>query len=312
MVGKAVAARAGVAARVVAEVRDQAVVAGTLVVAAVARVQEVAAIPGAGVVAVRAPEVVVTLVAEGAAAADVPVARVALPAAVVVVEVPAVAAGPVVAVAAPRVPAVVVAVVKEAVGAVGGKVRAEARAVEVGDRVVVTAGGPVVEAIGSFPTAGGRESARQRFSWIAPWPYCPPVSPAPRQPSALQPKLRVHWLSSSQREALMGTPRGREARLRAEYAGLYPGLKPGVWAPVEKLLRQVTDIIHKDRSKSGVITGRRLLHDDHFEYRGTSPRPEGLPEGDSRLSDSSGEPNQRTGSHGPPGQRSGRGRESHR
>ena len=92
----------------------------------------------------------------------------------------------------------------------------------------------------------------------------------------------------------MSTPRGREARLRKGYAGLYPGLKPGVWMPVEKLLRHVTDLIHKDRSKSGVITGRRLLHDDHFEYRGTSARPDGLPEGYTRLSDSGAEPSQRT------------------
>ena len=92
----------------------------------------------------------------------------------------------------------------------------------------------------------------------------------------------------------MSTPRGREARLRKEYAGLYPGLKPGVWMPVEKLLRHVTDLIHKDRSKSGVITGRRFLHDDHFEYRGTTARPEGLPEGYTRLSDSGAEPSQRT------------------
>ena len=96
----------------------------------------------------------------------------------------------------------------------------------------------------------------------------------------------------------MSTPRGREARLRTEYAGLYPGLKPGVWMPVEKLLRHVTDLIHKDRSRSGVITGRRLLHDDHFEYRGASDRPEGLPEGYTRLSDSGAEPSQPTGSSG--------------
>ena len=115
----------------------------------------------------------------------------------------------------------------------------------------------------------------------------------------------------SQREGLVVTPRGREARLRAEYAGLYPGLKAGVWTPVEKLLRQVTDLIHKDRSRSGVITGRRLLHDDHFEYRGTSARPKGLPEGDTRLSDSSGEPSQRTGSRGLSGPESGKGPESH-
>lgn len=85
----------------------------------------------------------------------------------------------------------------------------------------------------------------------------------------------------------MSTPRGRQARLRSEYAGLYPGLKPGVWMPVERLLSLVTDLIHKDRSKSGVITGPRLLHEDHFEYRGSSARPEGLPAGHTRLSDSS-------------------------
>ncbi len=95
----------------------------------------------------------------------------------------------------------------------------------------------------------------------------------------------------------MSTPRGRQARLRKEHATLYPGLKPGVWMPVEKLLRVVTELIHKDRSKSGVITGPRLLHDEHFEYRGVSARPEGLPEGHTRLSDSSAEP-QESKSHG--------------
>ncbi|MGH7510471.1 MAG: hypothetical protein ACREMZ_13515 [Gemmatimonadales bacterium] len=84
--------------------------------------------------------------------------------------------------------------------------------------------------------------------------------------------------------------RGREAKLKAEYAGLYPGLTPGVWLPVEKLLHQITKLIHKDRSKSGVITGQRLLHEEHFEYRGTSARPEGLPEGSTRLSDAGVEP----------------------
>ena len=109
----------------------------------------------------------------------------------------------------------------------------------------------------------------------------------------------------------MTTPRGRQARLRTEYAGLYPKLKPGVWMPVEKLIRLVTDLIHKDRSKSGVITGRRLLHDDHFEYRGISARPEGLPEGHTRLSDSSAEPSQPTARRGPSGAEVPKGRTSH-
>lgn len=95
----------------------------------------------------------------------------------------------------------------------------------------------------------------------------------------------------------MSTPRGRQARLRSEHAGLYPGLKAGVWMPVERVLSLVTDLIHKVRSRSGVITGPRLLHDDHFEYRGSSARPDGLPEGYTRLSDSSAvsEPNESSG-----------------
>jgi hypothetical protein len=80
--------------------------------------------------------------------------------------------------------------------------------------------------------------------------------------------------------------------------------------PVERLLRLVTDLIHEDRSKSGVITGRRLLHDDHFEYRGASARPEGLPEGNTRLSDSGAEPSQPTESRGLSGRESATGTES--
>lgn len=110
----------------------------------------------------------------------------------------------------------------------------------------------------------------------------------------------VHWQGSHHNlEALVSTPRGRQGRLRTEYASLYPGVKPGAWMPVEKLLSLVTDLIHKDRSKSGIITGRRLLHDEHFEYRGTSARPDGLPASHSRLSDSSAEPSPANESSGP-------------
>jgi hypothetical protein len=84
--------------------------------------------------------------------------------------------------------------------------------------------------------------------------------------------------------------RGRVARLREEYARLYPGVDPGVWVPVEKLIRLVTDLIHKDRSKAGIITGERLLREEHFEFRGASDRPHGLPRNSTRLSDSGAEP----------------------
>lgn len=89
----------------------------------------------------------------------------------------------------------------------------------------------------------------------------------------------------------MSAKRGREGRLKRQHASLYPGLQAGVWLPVETLIRHVTDLIHKDPSKSRVITGARLLHQDHFEYRGTSERPEGLPAGSTRLSDSGADPN---------------------
>ena len=59
---------------------------------------------------------------------------------------------------------------------------------------------------------------------------------------------------------------------------------------METLIRHVTDLIHKDPSKSRLITGTRLLHQEHFEYRGISARPEGLPASATRLSDSGVEP----------------------
>jgi hypothetical protein len=90
----------------------------------------------------------------------------------------------------------------------------------------------------------------------------------------------------------MNAQRGREGRLKPQHAALYPGLTPGVWMPVETLIRLVTDLIHKDRSKSPVITGTRLLHQEHFEYRGASVRPDGLPSGATRLSDSGAEPSE--------------------
>ena len=88
----------------------------------------------------------------------------------------------------------------------------------------------------------------------------------------------------------MTEQRGREARLRPEFAELYAGIDQGVWIPVETLLRHITDLVHQDRSRAAIITGTRLLHQAHFEFRGRSARPEGLPPGSTRLSDSGDEP----------------------
>jgi hypothetical protein len=84
--------------------------------------------------------------------------------------------------------------------------------------------------------------------------------------------------------------RGREARLRPEFDYLYPDVEPGVWHPVEILINRVVTMLYGDRSRAGIITGERLLRDDHFEFRGTSPRPAGLPRDLSRLSDASAAP----------------------
>lgn len=88
----------------------------------------------------------------------------------------------------------------------------------------------------------------------------------------------------------MSENRGREARLRPEFDYLYPDLEPGVWHPVEMLINRVVTMLYGDRSRAGVITGERLLRDDHFEFRGASPRPKGWPDGLSRMSDASAAP----------------------
>jgi hypothetical protein len=49
-------------------------------------------------------------------------------------------------------------------------------------------------------------------------------------------------------------------------------------------------LLYGDPSNSGRITGARLLREDHFEFRGASPRPEGWPERLTRMSDASAPP----------------------
>lgn len=84
--------------------------------------------------------------------------------------------------------------------------------------------------------------------------------------------------------------RGREARLRADFAYLYPGIESGAWTPVERLISRVVTLLYGDPVKSGHITGARLLREDHFEFRGASPRPQGWPAGLTRMSDAAAPP----------------------
>lgn len=68
----------------------------------------------------------------------------------------------------------------------------------------------------------------------------------------------------------------REARLRPEFADLYPSLTPGQWEPAARvaeavlarlLLMEITEAPIQDRT----------LNEDHFEFRGATP--DGAPRG---------------------------------
>jgi hypothetical protein len=64
----------------------------------------------------------------------------------------------------------------------------------------------------------------------------------------------------------------REARLRSQYAGEYPGITPGVWMPVSELSAKLIERVHAGR-KEGRFT--RTFDPTHFEFRGggNGPRP---------------------------------------
>jgi hypothetical protein len=62
----------------------------------------------------------------------------------------------------------------------------------------------------------------------------------------------------------------REARLRPEWADLYPGVQPDVWYVAAELVPQVLRYRLRDQGAWEFTT--RVLVDDHFEFRGGRPR----------------------------------------
>ncbi len=84
----------------------------------------------------------------------------------------------------------------------------------------------------------------------------------------------------------MTTGRGREAKIRPEFQGLYPGLQAAEWEPVENILQRVAELSQDDPTKDGGIkTNSRPLQDEHFEFRGASSRPGGSAPRFSRATD---------------------------
>jgi hypothetical protein len=60
---------------------------------------------------------------------------------------------------------------------------------------------------------------------------------------------------------------GRQARLRPDYASLYPGLEPGVWQDADDLAEQLLTQ-HLLRPSPGFMLSGRVLPVEHFEFRG--------------------------------------------
>jgi hypothetical protein len=67
----------------------------------------------------------------------------------------------------------------------------------------------------------------------------------------------------------------REARLRAEHAVCYPGVRAGVWEPAAVLVDRI--VAARLLSGGQVEIRGRVLADEHFEFRGgmrsPAPRP---------------------------------------
>ena len=61
----------------------------------------------------------------------------------------------------------------------------------------------------------------------------------------------------------------REARLRPEYAELYPVLPPGVWMSASDIGHQLL-IWHL--ATAHAPGDERLIHEEHFEFRGGERR----------------------------------------
>jgi hypothetical protein len=61
----------------------------------------------------------------------------------------------------------------------------------------------------------------------------------------------------------------REARLKPEFAHLYPGLKPRIWYHAAWLSARQFARVRSDGSAASIAS---VLSDQHFEFRGGRPR----------------------------------------
>ena len=62
----------------------------------------------------------------------------------------------------------------------------------------------------------------------------------------------------------------REARLRPEWADLYPGITPNVWQVAAQLVPMV--LRHRIQGRTSWEFAERILINEHFEFRGGRQR----------------------------------------
>lgn len=70
-----------------------------------------------------------------------------------------------------------------------------------------------------------------------------------------------------------GKPRVREARLKAEFAHLYPPLEPGRWEPAAALADRLVAWLVRQPDR-GYVAPERVLRSEHFEFRGGTDHTE--------------------------------------
>jgi hypothetical protein len=64
----------------------------------------------------------------------------------------------------------------------------------------------------------------------------------------------------------------REARLKHDYAALYPCVRPGVWQPAAVVVDRLLACMLEHPDRAGGIRPGRVIRDEHFEFRGVSAR----------------------------------------
>jgi hypothetical protein len=76
----------------------------------------------------------------------------------------------------------------------------------------------------------------------------------------------------------------REARLKPEYAELYPTLTPGQWEPAARVAEAVlARLLLLEISEAPVQD--RVLQEEHFEFRGETPGGASVPPRKTRSAD---------------------------